>query len=53
MNTWVFDSEAKHMQWKEKASSTNGAGPTGCLNVAEWKYLITMHKTQDHMDQTP
>jgi hypothetical protein len=30
-----FDKEAKTIQWKKNASSTNGAGLTGCLHVEE------------------
>ena len=26
----IFDKETKIIQWKKKASSTNGAGITGC-----------------------
>jgi hypothetical protein len=29
--------KAKIIQWKKKASSTNGAGLTGCLHVEECK----------------
>ena len=31
----VFDKEAKIVQWKKKASSSNGAGITGCRHLEE------------------
>ena len=31
----IFDKEAKIIQWKKKACSTNGAVITGCQHVEE------------------
>jgi hypothetical protein len=31
----IFDKEPKTIQWKKKASSTNGVGQTGYLHVEE------------------
>ena len=35
----IFDKENKIIQWKKKASSTNGAVITGCQPVEEWKWI--------------
>ena len=31
----IFEKETKIMQWEKKASSTNGAGISGCQHVEE------------------
>jgi hypothetical protein len=52
----VFDKEARNTHLiKKKASSTNGAGLTGCCTNknANRSIFITMHKTQVQVDQNP
>ena len=55
MNTLFLTKKPKPYNGKMKASSTNGAGLTGGLHVEECKYIhiITLHKTQVHVDQRP
>ena len=53
----IFYKDTKdHTVEKTKASSTNGAGLTGCLHEEEWRLIhmcITLHKTQVQVDQRP
>ena len=37
MNTWFLTKKLKVYNGRKKASSTNGAGITGCQPVEEWK----------------
>jgi hypothetical protein len=42
----MFNKEAKLIQWKKKAYSTNGAGLTGCLCGDECKQIHIYHPPQ-------
>jgi hypothetical protein len=51
LRIFVFDKEAKSYNGekkRKKASSTNGAGLTGCLHVQECKqiYILILKKSQ-------
>jgi hypothetical protein len=43
MDTWFFDKDRNTVAGNKTASSTNGAGQTGCLHVEESKSTHTNH----------
>lgn len=42
----ILEKEAKIIQWKKKASSTNSAGTSGCLDGEECKQIHIYHSIQ-------
>ena len=53
VNTLFLMKKVKLYNGWKKASSTNGAGITGCQPVENENRSITMHKTQVKMDWRP
>jgi hypothetical protein len=47
MDTWFLTKRSKSYNGKARASSTNGAGQTGFLNVEECKYIHIYHPAQN------
>jgi hypothetical protein len=52
MNTWYLTKKLKTYSGKKKASSINGAGPTGSRYVEKWKWIHIYHLAQSSSPRT-
>ena len=53
MDTWYLIKKPKPYKGKMKASSTNGAGLTGCLLVEEYTVINIYQLAQNSSAKTP